>query len=219
MNKYVPMIIMISALAMVFIGIMFVVFNTTDVLENISIDFTYIEALLTLGAIAVAIYMPKRIADQQNKIALFEKKYELYTEYSLFVKFAEVASRGLRDDTKEKDKYAFGKIFIQNLISEKYLPKPDDSGDENLDIVISMIRQVRSYSVELEKIKYLFYLDKRDNAFLESTISILNDLPFDINDENVSSADFEKNVKSLAKLIADPTIKMKMQQQLKLDLR
>ena len=70
--------IIISVLAMVFIGIMFVAFNTTDVLENISIDFTYIEALLTLGAIAVAIYMPKRIADQQNKIALFEKKYELY---------------------------------------------------------------------------------------------------------------------------------------------
>ena len=65
MNKYVPMII-ISVLAMVFIGTMFVAFNTTDVLKNISIDFTYIEALVTLGAIAVAIYIPNRIADQQN---------------------------------------------------------------------------------------------------------------------------------------------------------
>ena len=94
MNKYVPMII-ISVLAMVFIGTMFVAFNTTDVLKNISIDFTYIEALVTLGAIAVAIYIPNRIADQQNKIALFEKRYELYTIYSILVEFGNKTSNGV----------------------------------------------------------------------------------------------------------------------------
>jgi len=46
--------------------------------EAISGVAAWVGAIASFGAIMVAIWIPKRIADQQNKIALFEKRFRIY---------------------------------------------------------------------------------------------------------------------------------------------
>lgn len=50
--------------------------------EAISAVAAWVGAIASFGAIMVAIWIPKRIADQQNKIALFEKRYSVYKLYN-----------------------------------------------------------------------------------------------------------------------------------------
>ena len=215
MNKYVPMII-ISVLAMVFIGTMFVAFNTTDVLKNISIDFTYIEALVTLGAIAVAIYIPNRIADQQNKIALFEKRYELYTIYSILVEFGNKTSNGVAKSSGILSKHQLGVLLINSLIPNKYKEEMPTSGDEQLDQLISMTYQINNYMLALEKIKYLFQLDEKEEEILQDILLILADYVYEIKDLKIKFEDFQKKSIRLIDLIVEPTILTTMQKQLQL---
>jgi hypothetical protein len=45
-------------------------------------------AIVSMAAIAVAIYIPKTVAEQQNKIALFEKRFEFYETVQKCVGFS-----------------------------------------------------------------------------------------------------------------------------------
>ena len=221
MNIYVPMTI-VSVLAMVFVGIMSVAFNTTDVLENISIDFLSIEALLTLGAIAVAIYMPKRIADKQNNITLFEKRYELYSRYIIFFRKAAGGYNFFKFEFNSNgfDKESFAKGSIWELIQTIDIAKTTDismtSINEKQRLRMELEYMIANFIIELEKIKYLFSLSKEEIATLDNIITELIYSPVYLRDDKIEFEEFKEKVLALYKCIKDPTILIKMQHQLQL---
>lgn len=70
-------------------------------LENIYYVFSILGVFATVSAVFVAIRIPSRIAQTQNKIALFEKRLELYKNISEFL----MLQAGIEMGITEKEKY------------------------------------------------------------------------------------------------------------------
>lgn len=66
--------------------------------EAISAVAAWAGVIASFGAIMVAIWIPKRIADQQNKIALFEKRYAVYELYNQCKAFSLLLERAQSSD-------------------------------------------------------------------------------------------------------------------------
>ena len=236
----------VLVLAIVFVGLQLVIG-----LEHTYFIFSSFGALLTLGAIAVAIFMPKRIAKrqnelakqqnelakqqneisnqqnefakqqneiakQQNKIALFEKRYETYSIYGVSAFSINMSYKGVKQSSGKLDKFTLGKLFIQNLIPEKYKRNLISSNDETLDTIVSLLHQVNTYIYELNKIVYLFSLDKQGTDILQKIISELVRLPYDIHDDDIKFDVFQTKLIELSDWIMDQYILTTMQQQLQL---
>ena len=90
------------------------------------------------------------------------------------------------------------------------------SGDEQLDQLISMTYQINNYMLALEKIKYLFQLDEKEEEILQDILLILADYVYEIKDLKIKFEDFQKKSIRLIDLIVEPTILTTMQKQLQL---
>ena len=185
-------------------------------LENTYFIFSSLGAVATVIAIYVAISMPEKIADQQNKIALFEKRYELYTTYSIFIKLGKVAYNVLKSSSNILDKYELGVLLMNNLIPTKYKEELIDSGDEKLNKMLSIVHQLNNYTLEFEKIRYLFILDESEETMLKEIILILDDFPYDISDPKIDFKNFRYRQLKLIRFIRDATILTTMEKQLQL---
>ena len=121
--------LVVSAL---FLGAVAFGYNFTSIIKNFNlVDMYYIFSILgvgvTLVAIGFAYYVPIRIADQQNKIALFEKRYELYSEWLTLCDNAHKLKYTLKDKYKLKGSSTLNidKVQMWNEIMGELLPHLD----------------------------------------------------------------------------------------------
>lgn len=117
-------------------------------MDYVQLIATVISIIISACAVYYAVNIPKRIAEEQNKIALFEKRYELYiifTKSTAFVKVIEQSSV----KTKENAQH----LFV-NMLSGKNLDNISQSGleDEAKLVLYDVV-------ATLGQAKYLFNLE------------------------------------------------------------
>lgn len=91
--------------------------------------------IVSFGAIMVAIWIPKRIADRQDKIALFEKRYECYTVIQNLLVCAEQINAA-QNQTNKAVQVAF----------RVYLGQPDII-TEDIDFAMLIVRLVQKEAI------------------------------------------------------------------------
>ncbi len=235
MNTRTLTIIIISVFAMIILAILFVGLHLYGGFEKTSSFFTSLGVFLTLGAIAVAIYIPNKIANQQNKIALFEKKYELYTIYSILVRSANKTYVTLNNKNLEnsfdknfkENKHLRWLMFVNFLLHIEEIDKLIDDkasiNETNLKKRARELKQVKHFqneitlkTFELDKIKYLFSLTQKELMKLDDIINKLDAIYYKTVDILINYKDFKKSLLELAENIKEPTILTTMQKQLQL---
>ncbi|MCE5343935.1 MAG: hypothetical protein LLF96_10205 [Eubacteriales bacterium] len=80
--------------------------------------------ILSFTAIILAIFIPIRISNRQDKIALFQLRYETYSSLTWIVRLKRVLSKENIDEAMEKSKTGKGK-YIKDMILYSILSKPD----------------------------------------------------------------------------------------------
>ena len=192
-------------------------------LENLYFVLSSLGAIATVVAIFIAIYMPKRIAEQQNKIALFEKRYELYAMYILFFRKAVGGYDVLqvKNSCDGLDKEVLTQATIWDLVDRTGVSKMLDktvllSLNEKQMLQPELEYHISNFTLELEKASYLFSLDEKEIATLKDIAFKLMEFPQYIYDDNINFEEFKEKVLTIYKCITGPTILITMQEQLKL---
>lgn len=82
------------------------------VIEMIDIHEGFISAVLAIVTAAIAICVPNFIASEQNKIALFDKRFEKYQEFLALKEFSDCIKEVISGTSQIKD-YIFNstKVF------------------------------------------------------------------------------------------------------------
>lgn len=119
-------------------------------------------------AIMVAIQIPKIIAEQQNKIALFEMKYSVYSSLLLIKNFSGLINNDCFKDNIPDNK---GRIWLPSAKVELYLtyfgtvfgsePELQEKGI-NLQSVSRTIALLKQHEVEVKKLPLLFTFAKEN---------------------------------------------------------
>ena len=151
----------------------------------------------SFSAIMVAIWIPKKIADRQDKIALFEKRYAVFT---VFYKWYYLSQEILLYASNNDDYRSFYDVLYCDGCGEK------------LKIIGTVIDAYKSSVYELQKIYFLFPFDYEHNdiimEFLKTNLWLL------------IGNSFNAQRDKLAQLLNEPAIKELfdiMQRELSLD--
>lgn len=154
----------------------------------------------SFAAVWFAIRVPKEIAEQQNKIALFEKKYSVYSSLLLIKNFSGlINSECFKDNIPDSQ----GNIWHPSAKVELYLtffgtvfgskPELQEKGI-NLQSVSRTIALLKKHEVEVKKLLLLFIFAKENkdeiakelDAFFEPLFLFITDITtyrFDTNCE------------------------------------
>lgn len=117
-------------------------------IDYVQLGLSIVTILISALALFYAIRVPKKIAKEQNNIALFEKRYEFYiifTKSTAFVKVIEQSSVKTKENAQQ--------LFV-NMLSGKNLDNIGQSGleDESKLLLYDVV-------ATLGQAKYLFNLE------------------------------------------------------------
>lgn len=146
-------------------------------------------AIMSAMALFVAIHIPKRIADQQDRIALFDKRFYAFSKLTFLLPVArEIISNISKDEAEKLDPW---EILASGMQAYKYTNNPFDS-----DINFQTVKYFYSNLVlEAVKIDLLFKNDKT-----EDIVSFLK--TFDSYATNVCAGDpFDKEQNELQTIV------------------
>jgi len=162
-------------------------------------------AIMSALALFVAIHIPKRIADQQDRIALFDKRFYAFSKLTFLLPVArEIIDNTSKDEAEQLDPW---KILASGMQAYKYTNNPFDA-----EINFQTVKYFYSNLVlEAVKIELLF---KNENT--EDIVSFLKTL--DSYATNVCSGDpFDKEqntLQTIVKKIDDSKILDKLEEYL-----
>lgn len=201
--KWFPMVAVIAAFAVVVLVMALLGFRITYApdLENsweaISAVAAWAGVITSIAAVGAsfaavwfAIRVPKEIAEQQNKIALFEKKYSVYSSLLLIKNFSGLINNDcFKDNIPDNQGY----IWHPSAKVELYLtyfgtvfgskPELQEKGI-NLQSVSRTIALLKKHEVEVKKLPLLFMFAKENkdeitkelDAFFEPLFLFITDI-------------------------------------------
>lgn len=138
------------------------VVETLLLLNNYDLIFRTLEFIATVLAIFIGICIPYRIAIHQNKIALFEKRFEIYS----LIEFAYYIVLQLE--------------FIEESVTKEqlYIHLLEIFKAKNKEDIISKLLEICSAS---ERIQFLFNINnKKQEEIIFATYGLLNNLKVSI---------------------------------------
>lgn len=122
-------------------------------LENINYIFSIIGVFTTVGAVYVAIQVPKKIAVQQDKITLFDSRYQvydiLYNINQIFILYCNGVSMNKYNNFYEEFKKAEG-LFI-NVSS-----KCESYKESDLLTLEKLLFYQKQLNTNIRKVKFLY---------------------------------------------------------------
>lgn len=90
--------------------------------EAVSAVASWVSVIMSFLAVMAAVWIPKRIADRQDKIALFEKRYELYYVLCKLCRSCDNLLQSYKQlDVVSCDKKDVYKKFYSDLVNNSYL--------------------------------------------------------------------------------------------------
>ncbi|MBS6174109.1 MAG: hypothetical protein KH760_06500 [Clostridiales bacterium] len=123
--------------------------------DYIQLGTTIMSVLISVIAIIFAIRVPKQIADRQDRISLFEKRYDCYTTIQ---KFLVVAKQIENEKTKKAIQVAF-RMYLGNA--------EDITKNINLTTFLVFLKQKESILISGE-----FLFNKYDAKLLQEILSV-----------------------------------------------
>lgn len=157
-GRWFPFLLLLVGLVVVLLGGFLLGFRITyaPALENsweaISGVAAWVSILASIGGSFAAVWYAVRVADKQNKISMFEKRYKIYETFNRFKDF----SRGLKNRKSDKD------------ILQIYLKSFHDVLDENkgkddaffMEHCISMCNKLRYDYLLFQNVETSIYTHK-----------------------------------------------------------
>lgn len=169
-----PLILLVASLCIIIVILYFLGFRITYApnLENswnaISTCASWFSAIMSAAAIFVAISIPKKIAEQQDKISLFEKRYSAFDSF-VFLTSAIKQIIDTNVDCKNYMVYFDNMIETYNSVSiiREYLSDCKDPYNVYIRLIF-----------EAGKIQYLFNLEEMEIIidFLLATDQFISDV-------------------------------------------
>lgn len=126
-----------------------------DWFDYIQLVTTMVSVLISIAAIIFAIKVPQKIADRQDRISLFEKRYDCYTTIQKFLVVA-------RQIENEKTKKAIQVAFRMHLGNAE-----DITNRINLTTFLVFLKQKESILISGE-----FLFNKYDAKLLQEILSV-----------------------------------------------
>lgn len=108
------------------------------------------------------------VSNQQNKIALFDKRYTSYKSYHIFMQNAHNALGGIENDLSYKGEIKWREFFNSLIFVE--------GKKRDFKSRIILRSGMKDFTFNLEKIKYLFDFDRAELSNLDDIISKFKDL-------------------------------------------
>lgn len=133
-------------------------------IDYVQLGLSVITILISALALFYAIKVPRKIAESQNRIALFEKRYEYYITFTKSIAFVTVIEK-LNIDSKEKGI----QLFLELLTGKSF----DDIGKSALEYETKVV--LYDVVAILGQAKYLFNLesDKLLELFSNDLVDLL----------------------------------------------
>lgn len=145
-------------------------------IDWLAVILSFFSVVLSGTAIWFAVQVPKKIADRQDKIALFEKRYHLYY---LFMKCVHTIDRISEESTCFEDfAHVFDYYFNIRVSCE-------DNMQREKMLVTERANVIRNLSEEFDKMCILFPIEEE---YLHEVQKLLANLLFVINFPNVGNA-------------------------------
>ena len=123
--------------------------------DYIQLGTTVISVFISIAAIVFAIRVPQKIADRQDRISLFEKRYDCYTTIQKFL----VVAKQIKD---EKTKKAIQVAFRMHLGNAEDITK-----NINLTTFLVFLKQKESILISGE-----FLFNKYDAKLLQEILNV-----------------------------------------------
>ena len=137
------------------------------VIEMIDAHEGFISAILAIITAAIAICVPNFIASEQNKIALFDKRFEKYQEFLALKEFSDRIKEVTSETNQIKDYiYSIQQKYLDVhnvLVEERYIRYRYDQAFRNVAVLKSLEKDT-----ELFKMIPLLLRIKNEEAIIET---------------------------------------------------
>lgn len=158
------------------------------VIEMIDTHEGFISAVLAIVTAAIAICVPNFIASEQNKIALFDKRFEKYQEFLALKEFSDCIKEVISGTSQIKDYiYSIQQKYldVHNVLAEeRYIRYRYDQAFRNIAVFKSLEKDT-----ELFKMIPLLLRIKNEEAIIE-TNKVFKEIIFEVfNSPEKMSAD------------------------------
>lgn len=139
-------------------------------------------AVMSFFAVMVAVWIPKKIADRQDKIALFEIRYKLYYDFYRLYRSCDNLWHSYKKidfDLKQNERKVYKEIYL-TLVNNKYLQDIEDviKCPKDVRLRLLFLRQLNEMNEDCQKILCLFTVDNKESIekFFKNYISTLDTL-------------------------------------------
>ena len=169
--------------------------------DAVSACAAWFSGIMSAGALFVAISIPKIIAEQQNKIALFDKRYKLYDSFVFLIIIVQKIFDGSANGIDRK-------IYFETLIETH---KSVSTAGEFTSSCKATVDAYTRLIFEIGKVEFLFDIEESNDilAFLKSFDTYVSEI------YKSNSAD-EKPLKEAFLRLDVETIQNKLENQLKI---
>lgn len=175
-----------------------------------------VAALISVFAIQSSI----NIAENQNRISLFEKRYEIYQTYKALNINAKKANEVLR--TQEIGKNIEVWIaFVAYIVPENSILDMDAfktggiaSGSEAAEVYLQVSKDINEYCVKIESAKYIFNLSESEKREIDTVLEEFQAITYEkINNQGYNN--LKAKMIQLAKELSNLSMIKTMEDQLK----
>ena len=157
---------------------------------------------------AFAIGSSINIAENQNRISLFEKRYEIYQTYKALSINAEKANEVLQTQKIGNDIEVWI-AFVAYIVPENSILDMDAfttggiaSGSKAAEVYLQVSKDINEYCVKIESAKYIFNLSESEEREIDTAIEEFQAITYEI----INNQEGNNNVK--AKMIQQLTEKL-----------
>lgn len=173
-----------------------------------------IPSLLSVVAIVISIF----IARNQNKIALFEERYEVFQTYKALSVNAQMADTAFSTQQIDGNSIETWIAYVAHIVPQntiiKNISKLQDgvSEQEALEVYLQISQEISNCCVQLESAKYIFDLSATEKAEIDNIIDIFATITY----EGILSDPYalEIKMKALTQLLVNVSSIETMEEQL-----
>lgn len=136
--------------------------NSWDAISGIA---AWVGILASIGGSFAAVFYAVRVADKQNQIALFEKRYEIYKLYVECETFSYMIDYTLEREEMYK---RFMKVFCLEEVLE--------AADDKLSNIAPNIIHKKSFGIVKKMISAMFLFDEELSQYITTTAKKMSDV-------------------------------------------
>lgn len=170
----------------------------------------------------VALICTWQIAENQRKVALFEKRIEMYQSISEFTEYSRIVTL-LSEQSEDVNNLEVLLRYVNNLVPEAKILSPEMFGKEEpseiekLQISMNALRELDKFCLDLESSQYIFDLDDRQKEGIDKAVEKMRGIKQFVFEEKSIDNNMASYLKELSNQVVNLNIVQTMQDNL--DLR